>query len=275
MEKKIGNNEVGNRKVLPFFKENFNFIIILPGFLGGIWQLLELSTLSISFVRFFSVTQLIADGLLMLIVLLSFILPLLMASLYDKFFFPPESNANPIKKKSLANNPESFFDRKPFSATIIFITIIFAANLFIAKFSVEDLPHLIYFTFIGSATILYIVLPYFKQRDTSKKRLKLAYLGSVFIFLTAFVFISLFCHHIHQLFLLPKNLINIEIIKNNLSVQRTNDKMEIVYANDKYIFVKITPKKEVILKNVQPEKYMIIPFEEMIKTYENIVSPNP
>ena len=47
---------------------DLSLIILLPTFLGGIWQLLELSSISTSFIRFFSISQLIPDGLLILFI---------------------------------------------------------------------------------------------------------------------------------------------------------------------------------------------------------------
>ncbi len=52
-----------------FISKNLQLFIVTPTILGGIWQLIELLFLSPSFVRFFSVTQLIADGILILLLL--------------------------------------------------------------------------------------------------------------------------------------------------------------------------------------------------------------
>ena len=50
-------------------KNNLAIILLFPALLGGLWQLLELSKMSISFIRFFSPTQLLPDGLLILFML--------------------------------------------------------------------------------------------------------------------------------------------------------------------------------------------------------------
>jgi hypothetical protein len=54
---------------LQFWKRNLSLIVIIPYVLGGIWQIVELSTISLAYIRFFSVTQSVSDGLLMLVVL--------------------------------------------------------------------------------------------------------------------------------------------------------------------------------------------------------------
>ena len=58
------------KEKIEFIKSNLALIILVPTMLGGIWQLLELLNISPSFIRFFSVSQLIPDGLLILFILL-------------------------------------------------------------------------------------------------------------------------------------------------------------------------------------------------------------
>ena len=51
-----------------FIKNNISVILLLPAILGGFWQIIELSKMSISYIRFFSATQLLPDGLLVLFI---------------------------------------------------------------------------------------------------------------------------------------------------------------------------------------------------------------
>ncbi len=46
------------KEKIEFIKSNLALIILVPTMLGGIWQLLELINISLSFIRFFSVSQL-------------------------------------------------------------------------------------------------------------------------------------------------------------------------------------------------------------------------
>lgn len=48
--------------------DNLSVVAIVPLILGGLWQILELASISSSYIRFFSVTQQLADGLLILFV---------------------------------------------------------------------------------------------------------------------------------------------------------------------------------------------------------------
>lgn len=50
-------------------KNNLAIIILIPTILGGIWQTFELFFIDLSFIRFFSPTQLISDGIVILSIL--------------------------------------------------------------------------------------------------------------------------------------------------------------------------------------------------------------
>ncbi|MFW1893046.1 hypothetical protein [Acinetobacter geminorum] len=55
-----------NNLTISKIKDNLPVIFIIPTTIGGIWQLFELSAFGISYIRFFSVPQLLPDGLLII-----------------------------------------------------------------------------------------------------------------------------------------------------------------------------------------------------------------
>ncbi|MFA3000717.1 hypothetical protein [Acinetobacter pittii] len=55
-----------NNLTISKIKDNLPIIFIIPTTIGGIWQLFELSAFGISYIRFFSVPQLLPDGLLII-----------------------------------------------------------------------------------------------------------------------------------------------------------------------------------------------------------------
>ncbi|MDC4872424.1 hypothetical protein ACT433_13785 [Acinetobacter baumannii] len=61
----LTNNIISINKI----KDNLPIIFIIPTTIGGIWQLFELSSFGISYIRFFSVPQLLPDGLLIITML--------------------------------------------------------------------------------------------------------------------------------------------------------------------------------------------------------------
>lgn len=52
---------------LKFLREHLTLIVLIPSLVGGIWQIIELTIISPAYVRFFSITQSITDGLLLLL----------------------------------------------------------------------------------------------------------------------------------------------------------------------------------------------------------------
>lgn len=66
--KNILNHFIFKRPSLSFqnIKDYLPILFIIPTSLGGIWQLLELGSIGIPYIRFFSVTQLLPDGLVII-----------------------------------------------------------------------------------------------------------------------------------------------------------------------------------------------------------------
>ncbi|XZW38023.1 hypothetical protein ACT4WW_07435 [Acinetobacter baumannii] len=72
-------------KDLDFYKEHWSIIIFIPAFLGGFFQISRLYLLDPSFIRFFSVQQVIPDGLFILfIITLSFLIFILFNNIFIK-----------------------------------------------------------------------------------------------------------------------------------------------------------------------------------------------
>ncbi|MBF5026419.1 hypothetical protein [Planobacterium oryzisoli] len=55
-------------------KENLSLIVLIPSIIGGLWQVLELLTIGLPYVRFFSITQLVSDGITVGIVIVTLIM---------------------------------------------------------------------------------------------------------------------------------------------------------------------------------------------------------
>jgi hypothetical protein len=61
------------KQLIGYFSKHLSLLLLIPALLGGIWQIIELSHLSFSYIRFFSPSQVLADGLLILLLLVSFL----------------------------------------------------------------------------------------------------------------------------------------------------------------------------------------------------------
>lgn len=248
-------------RLYKLIKDNLSLLIILPTLVGGLWQVIELSSLSISFLRFFSVSQLVADGLLILIVFSFFIFSILLLPIYAYWVFPPSDKLKETIEKTEKDSTKkeietSFVDKRPLISFIIFYGFIYLLIYGMVKYSVTSIKELLIFTIVGLIGIYILRNIYLKERRTVIKYKKMVFLCSMLMFAIIFTFVAMFCRHMHNLFLLPKDLINVEKIKTSIGTQYPKDTIDILYANDKYIFFEV--------KN-QKSKILIVPFEDLVK----------
>jgi hypothetical protein len=85
------------KKLYNNIKDNLPMIALVPTILGGIWQLYKLGSISVSMISFFSVSQLISDGI---IILLYLTLPaFVLFSLFADIEIEEISERRKLKKK--------------------------------------------------------------------------------------------------------------------------------------------------------------------------------
>jgi hypothetical protein len=261
------------------FKDNLNILILVPTILGGIWQLLELSSISTSFIRFFSLSQLVADGILILFILAILVssfklskkiilgknnfsfnldkdpLPkwhglLLMAITGFAFFF---TMLSPIKNIYLTRN-----------ITIAEIAILIPGSMMtIGGFALG-------FISLGKNIIYYnasSVWQWLKKIQTKKRLLNnITYFLSLSIIILSslvlkFILVNLNPHisNFRQYILFPKNLLNQELLNQNVINQyHLKYKPVLIYNNDKYFFYEIKDDKE-------QKKILIIDYNKLIE----------
>ena len=75
----INTQEVKSQKELifrfiNFIRENLTLFILVPTVLGGLWQVISLLNVGIPYLRFFSITQLISDGLILMLMIPLFLM---------------------------------------------------------------------------------------------------------------------------------------------------------------------------------------------------------
>lgn len=75
------------KNIVHFLKEHLSILIIIPAFIGGLWQALELMLMSISYIRFFSISQIVPDGILILIFLFFIFIVFSLGILGDTLFY--------------------------------------------------------------------------------------------------------------------------------------------------------------------------------------------
>ena len=223
-------------------KENINIILLFPAVLGSIWQVLELASISTSFIRYFSVNQLIADGALILFFLFFGYLGL---KIIKSFF----------KDKNFKfGNKEDEYERRKLtmlifiltSLLIVFVIIPPAINLF----SDKRLSPIILLTFIPTVVILgtlfiqstaSLLIAYGININNLKNEQHKLFIRGIFSIGVFFIGIWLLLFTIkafHKSFLMPENVANQEYVKCKLLNRKPPIReYEILYFNDKYIFI--------------------------------------
>lgn len=255
-------------KIAKFLKEYLSILIVIPAFVGGIWQAIELMSISIPYIRFFSISQIVSDGILILIFLIIAFSYYFLGWFADILFFekgksePPEvlsAEDYEIYKRKKLNYWSTYF----IITYVVSLVIIY--RLFDKKTTLSD--------FKGLVVVIYFCVfilnrsldnCYFYAKDKHKQIAKAC---NVLLLVLYFVFALYFSKIIHNIFIAPTNIINIEQVKKDVASKYPNTKQELIYFNDKYIFIKIIDKikmdkKGKVLKHTS-EKIYIMKFETL------------
>jgi hypothetical protein len=223
---------------IEFIKSNLSLIILVPTILGGMWQLLELLNISPSFIRFFSVSQLIPDGLLILFVLLII------------YCFGKLALKWSLKK---VKNGISIFSKIVISILCLYYLSIFALTIFDKGTVNLPILSLAIFCFIVVAVYMFSFIEknkierFLKKESSGKDILYLLFLFSFVLF--SFSTFKVF----HESFLLPENWKNIKELECRILKDKSIDSYRLLYFNDKYFFIELTLVNDV--KEIETIKF--------------------
>ncbi len=255
-------------------KEYIGIIVLLPSLLGGIWQLYALSKISISYIRFFSISQLIPDGIivfiflifLFLIIILNISLILDLLNLLNYLF---KDYLNKIK-----NIAYDTIERK---SSLIKLLLIFCLPTIILFFlMILDIVYLkninLFYKILINTFIVALFIIYLYIIDTLKNKfieLKSLYsLNSIFILGITIIIFEHLLISFGTNYQLPQNLINIDEISEKIKKENSSNNIDILYMNDKYIFIRLITEKIPNGKIDTINKIKIIKFEDLINTFE-------
>lgn len=229
-----------DKKKLRQIRENFPLIVAIPALLGGLWQLIELIKISPIFLRFFSINQIVSDGLLVgLAIFLVAVIPYSFA-------------------KSTTDAIVKHLDIKiilPLSVCIILLPLTFIFNDYIRK--EYPIYRIIIWSYLFFANICLMYNDKLQKAAPTKYDKYVLSIISFFLFpIIAGDVKSL----IKEFSKSETSLENFNTFKAELYQQYPCAKFE--YFNDKYIFIQIdstSTEKLYLIKNVN----------EMIQTTEN------
>jgi len=209
-------------------KDNLSLLILIPTILGGAIQFIQLSVISPSLIKFFSLNQLIIDGLFIIIYFsLIIVLPYFIA--YKTMSFTKKLSPKKLKIIRII--------------FIILIIITFLFNVFFHKlFSInniyEFLSQFISFYIYGCG--FFIRSPEDLNNFSNIEEKKINQLN-IYMLITILVMGLLLASlsFIKIMSFIPID--NFELLEKKY---KSRGKLEILYFNDKYIFFKIKSTKE-------------------------------
>lgn len=228
-------------------------ILIVPTILGGLWQILELSSISTSYIRFFSVTQIVPDGLLVLFFL---------SSLYLSFKITMV-----IKNLKTEDDTSDTETEKPSSIwyILLLLSIFMAVIFYLIKTTYQPYDNQLYLStliiliptfIILTSAFIYILREIFTYVHSKfpkvingalriKNNQILLKIFVIFIVLGGakllVVLMSLFSDF-SKSYSFPESSVNIETLKKSLAIDYPNEESRILYMNDKYVFVELETK---------------------------------
>ncbi|HRE79038.1 MAG TPA: hypothetical protein PLL09_14560 [Flavobacterium sp.] len=216
------------QRLLKNFKDNLPLGLAIASILGGINQFYSLLSIGPYYVRFFSVSQLLSDGLWISYLLLPFYfvliftLPFIIATDDDylSIFYPTNSKGG--------------FDKTKVKAVNLLI-IIFVYAPFFYYILTETWKYGSIFTMMTSFVALLANMKLGKKFD-KENVFDIFAVISMLIFISSIYFTWKWTFRDNQI---PKNLINKSVIEKSIEKNHPSYEYKILYMNDKYIFSKI------------------------------------
>ena len=222
-------------------KENITMIALVPTLFGGIWQIIKLGALSSNMIRFFSISQLLSDGILFLLIVvfpIIFIIPIVLSD--DEGLQEKSVNYTAAEKID-----KDFLHILLYLTGIIFIIFsVFHIPKYITIDSISSLVQCIVCMYIVMGILFYIIYKFF-TKDAFLHKL---YFCSYTIIISCVTFISY--NNISRNF---SGISNFDQMINKLEKSACySKKPEILYFNDKYIFIQLElkSKKSILIKKI-------------------------
>lgn len=264
--------------------QNISLVLLVPSFLGAVWQILELSSINIAYIRFFSISQIPIDGTLVLsLLILLFGLSRVTAS-FVKFVI--EGKIELFKNEQWLEKIKPKLKREIVTKSIITIVLTLpTVGYFIPFIFTEMFPTspiiaicLIYFSIVGvifylADLMLLISVKIGGDHPNSdgieryirafiKKHQNPIYWSIIFsigiAMFTLIVLLKLFS----QNFILPSDLYNTKYLETIIYKEFKTEDYTVEYFNDKYIFVKLCPTEK--CSHNLDKKIIVYPTEKVL-----------
>lgn len=257
-----------------WLQRHIGVIIFLPTFIGGIWQLLELSVLGAAYIRFFSVSQLVSDGLTVCYILswmtLMGSIQVLDKRLMNLIIREPQTTQTLNENVEITTDLKETHIFKLLIGIIVVISTIYFFLMPIIETVIRNQTLTIsnLMSFSWYCVFLLIVAGKLWRLILSITTCKMFFLRNsvqnmvriigVFLSIGILILTIYFLRFFHNSFLMPSSFRNIDYIM--CKIKRNNPgakSAKIEYFNDKYIFIKLNLVKA-------PPKMEVIAFESLL-----------
>ena len=232
-------------------KENIGITLILISGLGALIQIIELMKIDISYLRFFSVTQLSADGALASItVLFSFLVYRLHLITYTSLSIIPRL------EKAIEDKDNRYFPNELMHVIWLFIGVKGAAIFLNVEFFGDRIIELGIISSMMLATLYFVskyfllVRKFFKVTNAGKRALiPSSLLATLSVGMTIYALAKVAGIYV-ELYRIPtpERLDNYQYLESRIERDYgITEKYKILYFNDRYTFVEIEKDKRIII----------------------------
>ncbi|PIF34134.1 hypothetical protein CLU81_4768 [Flavobacterium sp. 9] len=215
-------------------KENITMFAIVPTILGGIWQLWMLGSISSNMIRFFSISQLISDGLLVL----------------GFFVFPVsivfQTIKNRRKTEKVKTEPTSKFV-DVYVAFIVLTIVLVIITVLLLVWIISDIREIIQLKELNSLwKLLFLlnvltVLVYTYFGKFIERRLTFGLFVAIVLIMNMIITLRCFSKVSKDV----SGIENIQVLLDDIEKKDCYSKApEILYFNDKYIFIALQKKNK-------------------------------
>jgi hypothetical protein len=214
--------KINNNEIFKFIKENFSLLIFIPSLLGGIRQFLSLLYYSPTLIQYFSFSQIIIDGIDVLLQLL-YVLTI-----------------NLVVLKIIQKKEDYIYYLQAFLALLVLITTIiyfcfFYSNDNIKNYNIVNHKENLFKILLLTVIALSVANNISSLKNYRSKKLSIAFfiistLGIMYLFLAA-LFVKPFQYNVENL---------TEVI-NEIKHKKTK-KAKLIYYNDSYLIFLLNPE---------------------------------
>lgn len=260
-------------KTIQFLKNNYSWLSIIPIIIGGLYQFFCISSIGYQYLRFFSLTQFLIDGIificLFLILLISLLIYLYIThpiSILENYSFF-ESYADELKRR-----------KKESIHFIITLILLIPLTIYLGYHSYKDFMGLDFsykvFLFLYSLIVLIFIIlnKLFHLKEvkfwpgigfSEESKLKRFLYMCMLLFFYSQVFLFIYAVEPLANSFKSFSLSDLSNTHNFTKFIECNEKQfkdfqtaRIIYYNDKYIFSEIMTKKDTVIKIVSFENFI-------------------